>query len=391
MTAAVIPLSAPLLKGNELKYLTECIETEWISSAGPFVDRFEKELAQYVGAPTAVACVNGTAALHISLILSGVAQNDEVILPTLTFIAPVNAVRYVGAQPVFMDCDDYLNLDPEKLLEFIKNECEHRAEGLINRNTGHRIQAIIVVHVFGHPANLLPIIEIAKKYNLKVIEDATESLGSCYNDVNGQKKHTGTLGDFGCFSFNGNKIITAGGGGMIVTNSAESARLARHLTTQAKSDPLFFKHDAVGYNYRLTNIQAAIGVAQLEQLDRFVQIKRDNFLKYCEVLKNTEGVSLIIEPANATSNYWHYGLVVDAQKGVWSRNQLMTHLRENKVEARPVWALCHKQEPYRNCYAYRIEKAEKYEDTILNIPCSVSLTDEQIDRVVKMIRSKPNG
>lgn len=391
MTSEFIPLSAPFLRGNELKYLTECIEIEWVSSAGPFVDRFEKDVARYVGAPSAVACVNGTAALHISLLLSGVGQGDAVIAPTLTFIAPINAVRYVGADPVFMDCDEYLNLDPEKLARFLKNECVVRAQEVFHRTTGRRIPAIIVVHVFGHPAELSSILEIAKEYRLKIIEDATESLGSFYRDIAGQKKHTGTLGDFGCFSFNGNKIITTGGGGMIVTADGKNADLARHLTTQAKEDTLYFRHDAVGYNYRLTNIQAAMGVAQMEKLNDFVQIKRKNFEKYREALSGLEGLSLIEEPSYGVSNYWHYALVVDEKKGPWTRDGMLAHLRKNKIEARPVWSLCHKQKPYRESCSYCIETAEKYEAQVINIPCSVGLTDDQIDRVAKTIRSKSNG
>lgn len=386
MTSEFIPLSAPCLRGNELKYLSECVETEWVSSAGPFVDRFEKDVARYVGSPHAVACVNGTAALHISLLLSGVGSGDEVLVPTLTFIAPVNAVRYVGAEPVFMDCDDHLNLDPEKLAEFLHEGCAMGATGLVNRKTGRPIRAIVVVHVFGHPANLDPILKLARQYHLRVIEDATESLGSFYKDVDGKKVHTGVQGDFGCFSFNGNKIITSGGGGMIVTSDKKKADMARHLTTQAKEDALYFRHDAVGFNYRLTNVQAAIGVAQMEVLDKFIQTKRKNFGRYQDALSGLDGLSMIVEPSYGTSNYWHYALIVDERRSPWSRDRLMDSLRRAQIESRPVWALCHKQKPYQASCSYRIEKAAKFEAQTLNIPCSIALTDEQIGRVLAVIR-----
>lgn len=388
MMSDFIPLSVPCLRGNELKYVSECIETEWISSVGSYVNRFEEDIARYNNIPYAIACVNGTAALHTSLMLCGVGYGDAVIVPTLTFIAPINTVRYVGAEPIFMDCDDTLNLDPQKLEEFLAKECDQTAKGIRHRQSGQLIRAIIVVHVFGHPANLEPILQTAKKYGLRVIEDATESLGSYYKNINNEKRLAGTLGDVGCYSFNGNKIITSGGGGMIVTRRKDFADKARHLTTQAKSDPLYFKHDAVGYNYRLTNIQAAVGVAQLETLDRFIQLKRRTFLKYAEELAGISDSLLIQEPSYSVSNYWHYALVVGTKpsSSLLVRDQLLAFLKGRCIESRPVWALCHKQEPYKNCLAYRIEKSEWYEKRVLNIPCSVNISDMQIARVVSAIK-----
>lgn len=382
----MIPLSVPSLTGNELRYVTECIESGWVSSTGPFVTRFEKEIAACLRIPHTVACVNGTAALHIALLLSGVARGDEVIVPTLTFIAPINTVRYVGAEPVFMDCDDRLGLNPEKLADFLRDECECTEAGVRNVRTGKWIRAIIVVHAFGHPANLAPILDIAKAYRLKVIEDATESLGSYYLDSEGRRVMTGTQGDFGCFSFNGNKIITTGGGGMIVTASEAQAKRAHHLTTQAKADVLYFRHDEVGYNYRLTNIQAALGVAQLEQLEQFIAIKRKNFQTYQDAVSDISGLSFIPEPTGCFSNYWHYALVVARDQNGQTRDDLLQYLMVNNVYTRPVWALCHTQMPYRHNQAYRIERAPWFERRIINLPCSTSLTDAEMRKITDHIK-----
>ena len=258
----MIPLSVPSMKGNEWQYVKECLDTEWISSVGHYVDRFERDVAAYLGARYAIACVNGTAALHISLLLAGVQFQDEVIVPTITFIAPVNAVKYLGAYPVFMDCNSHCTLDTDKLKDFIKTECDC-AEGItVNRRTGKKISAIIPVHVFGTPVDMDPLLEVADKYNIPVIEDATESLGSDYKG-----KKAGTLGNLGCLSFNGNKIITTGAGGMIITDDETMAKRARYLTTQAKEEGMEYIHNEVGHNYRLANVLAAIGVAQLETID----------------------------------------------------------------------------------------------------------------------------
>ena len=264
-----IPLSVPSLKGNEAKYLIDCVEKEWVSSAGKYVDEFENKISQYVGARYGVACVNGTAALHIALKVAGVKSGDEVIVPSLTFIASVNAISYNNANPIFMDSDEYFNIDILKTIKFIKNETKSIDGFSYNIKTNKRISALIPVHVWGNACWLDELVQLCKEKNIIIIEDAAESLGTYYNDGEFSDKFTGTIGDIGCFSFNGNKIITAGGGGMIVTNNKKFAARAKHLTTQAKKDPLYYVHDEIGYNYRLTNIQAAIGVAQLEQLQNF--------------------------------------------------------------------------------------------------------------------------
>ena len=267
----MIPLSVPNLKGKEWQYIKKCIDTNWVSSAGSFVKKFEDAICAYTKAGYAVACINGTAGLQIALKLCGVSQHDEVIVPTLTFIAPVNAVTYLGAEPIFMDCDDFMNIDPVKLREFCTKECTLTKNGLKNKSTGRTIKALVPVHVFGNPCDMQEIMKIARQYQLKVIEDATESLGACYSSGIYKNKFTGTIGDIGVFSFNGNKIITTGGGGMIVTGNKAIAQKARYLVEQAKDDPVNYIHHEIGYNYRLTNIQAAMGLAQLKQLKKFIK------------------------------------------------------------------------------------------------------------------------
>lgn len=377
----LIPLSVPCISGNEWKYVKDCLDTGWVSSVGSYVNRFESEIARYAGSPYAVATVNGTAALHMALLLLGVEACDEVIVPTLTFIAPVNAVRYVNANPVFMDCDDYLNIDAEKFLEFCDKECSFNGEHLINNSTKAKIKAIIIVHVFGHPVEIQPIKDAAEKYNLKIIEDATESLGSFYKSGKFKGLKTGTIGDIGCYSFNGNKIITTGGGGMIVTHSEKLAEKARYYTTQAKDDPETFVHDKIGYNYRLTNVQAAIGCAQLEKLDQYIKIKRENFNKYLECLKGIDGLSFVMEPDYGFSNYWHYTLAVGSDV-----LKLRQRLRAEQIETRPVWELNHRQKPYKGFQNYKIEKAVIYHKMCLNLPCSVNLSHSDIIKVAEAIK-----
>ena len=373
----MIPLSTPSLKGNEWKYVKECLETEWVSSAGTYVDTFEKNVADYLGARYAVACVNGTAALHISLLLADVKPHDEVIVPTVTFIAPVNAVHYIGAEPLFMDCDDYCTLDIDKTKEFLETHCEFKKGITVNKKTNRRIAAVIPVHVFGIPVNMDPLLELARHYNIAVIEDATESLGSLYKG-----KKTGTFGLLGCLSFNGNKIITTGGGGMIITDHEALAKRARYLTTQAKEDGMEYIHNEIGLNYRMVNVLAAIGVAQLEEIDTYVALKRKNYTVYKKSLSDTP-LTLLDEPAYAHSNKWFYALLCRDRK---EKTLILDHLNRKAVQARPLWFLNHLQKPYAHCQAYAIEKAPHMYDTLANIPCSVSLTENEIKEVVKAMK-----
>ncbi len=365
-----IPLSEPHINGNEWKYVKECLDTGWVSSVGKFVDAFESKIADYTGAKHAVACVNGTAALHTALMVSGVCSGDEVLVPTLTFIAPINAVKYIGADPVFFDCDDYYCLDSAKVIEFIQNKTEFRNGYTYNSLTGKRISALIVVHVFGNAANLKEWVGICRERNIRVIEDSTESLGTRYLDGT----HTGTVGDLGCFSFNGNKIITTGGGGMLITNNSGYAERAKYLTTQAKDDGLYYVHHEVGYNYRLTNIQAAIGLAQMEQLDDFVSKKRSFYDRYKETLE------IAAVPDYAFNNCWMVAL------RVVERDALMKRLSEANIQARPIWALNHLQKPYLSCETYHIEKALDLMDHTLNLPCSVGMKIEDVESVMRAVR-----
>jgi len=374
-----IPLSEPLISGNEWRYIKECLDTGWVSSVGGYVTRFEEAVARYVGAKYAVAVVNGTAALHVSLLACGVKPADEVIVPTLTFIAPVNTVRYCGAEPIFMDCDPAtLGMDTTKLAEFINEHTVFKDDGYTyNNNTGKRIKAIIPVHVFGHPVDMDPLLKICTERNINVIEDATESLGSLYNN-----RYTATLGTIGCFSFNGNKIITTGGGGMIVTDHEDLAKEIRHLSTQAKKDPFEFDHDEIGYNYRLTNVQAAMGVAQMEKIDEFITKKRENAALYKKLLLNFDGVELIWEKPWAKSNFWFYTIKVAQQH----KQPLIDHFLARGIQVRPVWRLMHTLSMYANCQTYRLESACEIYSRCINIPCSVSLKKEDIQLVSNKIK-----
>lgn len=374
----IIALSEPEISGNEWKYIKECLDTGWVSSAGSYVSRFEEMVADYTGAKHAVAAVNGTSALHISLLTCNVKPDDEVIVPTLTFIAPVNTVRYCNAAPVFMDCDpNTLCMDVQKTSDFISRKCEQKRDGYTyNKETGRRVKAVIPVHIFGHPVDMNPLLEVCKKNNIDVIEDATESLGSEYKGAS-----TGSFGRIGCFSFNGNKIITTGGGGMIVTSDEDIAKRARHLTTQAKKDPFEYDHDEIGYNYRLTNIQAAMGVAQMERIDEFVETKRKNASIYRELLSDINGIRFLWEMPWAKSNFWFYTIKAPKEH----RMPLMKHLLSKDIQVRPVWKLIHTLPMYKEHQAYEIQNAIQIYETSLNLPCSVGLKKNQIEFVSENI------
>ncbi|VDN48542.1 GDP-perosamine synthase [Petrocella atlantisensis] len=383
----IIPLSVPNLKGNELKYVTHAIETEWVSSIGKYIIEFEEKIAKYVNSKGAVACQNGTSGLHIALKVCEVLSGDEVIVPTLTFIAAVNPIKYCGAEPIFMDCDDSLTLDIRKLTDFCDNECHFFEGKLINNLTKRTIKAIVVVHVFGNMANMVEIINLAKKYNLKVIEDATEALGSYYISGDYKGRHAGTMGTIGVYSFNGNKIITTGGGGMVVSNDEIILKRIRHLTTQAKSDDLYYTHDEIGYNYRMTNIQAALGLAQLEQIEKFIDIKRSNYELYKEKIKMIDGLSLFEFNKEIRSNYWFYGLIIDSKYPL-HRDRLIEFLALKSIQSRPLWGLIHEQLPYQNNQYYKIEVAKRYAKTLINIPCSSNLKSEEVNYVSDCLKSQ---
>ncbi|CAH2211890.1 LegC family aminotransferase [Tepidibacter aestuarii] len=380
-----IPLSVPKLKGKELEYVTNAIETEWVSTGGAYINEFEKNIAKYLNIENAVACQSGTAGLHLALRLCEVKYGDEVIVPTLTFIAAVNPVKYLGAEPIFMDCDDTLNMDLDKLEEFCEKECYLTEKGLINKKTKKIIKALVVVHVFGNMVNMEKIMNIANKYKLKVVEDATEALGTYCTEGKYKSKFAGTIGDFGVYSFNGNKIITTGGGGMLVGKNIDLVLKAKYLSTQAKDDQLYYNHSEIGYNYRMTNIQAALGVAQLERLEEFIQIKTKNYSLYKSKIKNIEGLSLLDFNQNCRSNYWFYSLVINKEKYGLNRDELLKKLSEKKIQTRPIWGLIHKQKPYVNSQSYKIEKANYYLEKIINIPCSTNLSKEEVLMVIKAL------
>ena len=386
MSKRLIPLSEPLISGNEWQYIKRCLDTSWVSSAGSFVSGFESAISKKFKVNYAVACINATSGLFIALKLSGVCPGDEVILPTLTFIAPVNAVSYQAADPVFMDCDDYMNLAPEKLADFCKKECVLTSRGLKNKKSAKLIKAIIPVHVFGNPCNLEAIISIAEKYRLTVIEDAAESIGSYYTRGAYKKRFTGAIGDLGVYSFNGNKIITAGGGGMILTNNETFAEKARYLVNQAKNDPVRYIHNEVGYNFRLNNLQSALGMAQLELLDKYIKIKKFNYDLYRNMLQGLEGLSLLDVPEGTSPNYWFYSLIIDKKKLGMDRETLMRKLTECNIQTRPLWYLNHLQKPFRKNQSYKIEKAFWFLDRVLNIPCSTALSHADIKTVVSAIK-----
>lgn len=382
-----IPLSVPNFNGNEEKYVIDAIQTEWVSTGGQYIVDFENALSKYVNTKGAVACQSGTAGIHVALMVLGIRENQEVIAPSLTFIAAVNPIQYVGAKPVFMDCDDSLTIDPEKVETFCRTKCEMKSGQLINLETGRQISAIIAVHVFGNMADMVRLKKIAKTYNLKLIEDATESLGTYYTEGPYKGKFSGTIGDIGIYSFNGNKIITTGGGGMIVSQNEGYLEHAKHLTTQAKSDELYYTHDEVGYNYRMTNLQAALGLAQLEQLEAFIEVKKKNYEVYKLGLDRITGLNLLSYRKDIRPNYWFYSILCDDLYPM-KRNDLIEFLSSQRIQARPVWGLINEQIPYLKCQKFSIIKSMKYVKNIINVPCSSNLTYDDIQVVLKCLSGK---
>ncbi len=380
----LIPLSIPNFEGREKEYALDAVSQGWVSTGGAYINQLEEQLAGFLHVPSAAACQSGTAALHLVLRECGVGPKDIVIVPTLTFIAAVNPVRYQFADPIFMDCDDSLCMDPGKLEEFCRKECRMQDDALVYTKTGQHIKAIVVVHVFGNLADLEAILAIARQYHLSVIEDATEALGSHYLKGEFAGKMAGTLGDFGAFSFNGNKIITTGGGGALVAKDPKRLDHMKYLSTQAKDDELFYEHHEVGFNYRMTNLQAAIGVAQMEMLPEFIRRKEKNYRTYCEKLKDISWGYMLPFCPDTSPNYWFYSLVL---KDSIDLRKTISELKEAGIQTRPVWGLIHKQKPYSGCLSYRIEKAEYYSRRILNLPCSTQLTVEEISKVVKTLQT----
>ncbi len=363
-TDGFIPLHAPVFRGNEEKYVLDAIRSTFVSSVGVYVRKFEEKIAEYTGAKHAIATVNGTSALHVALLLSGVSPGDEVITQPLTFVATCNAIKYCGAEPVFVDVSlKTLGMCPDSLESFLNEFADLRGEYAYNKRTGRRIKACVPVHVFGHPVEIDKIIEICKRYNIDVIEDSAESLGSFYKN-----KHTGTFGKFGILSFNGNKIITTGGGGMILTNDEELAKKAKHITTTAKVPHTYeYFHDEVGYNYRMPNINAALGVAQLEQLENFLKIKMKIAQEY-KIFFDKKGINFFTEPKDCRSNYWLNAIILESKK---QRDEFLEITNKNSIQTRPVWTLMYKLPMYKNYFKVDTPNAEYIEERLVNIPSGV--------------------
>lgn len=382
----MIPLSIPNFEGNEEKYVTDAVRQGWVSTGGAYVDIFEKKIAEYVGTVGAVACQSGTSALHMSLIECGVSQGDIVLVPTLTFIAAVNPVRYVSATPVFMDCDDSLCMDPVKLEEFLRLECSY-SDGVLRHNSSKKIvKAIIVVHVFGNLADMEAIMGIAERYHLKVIEDATEALGTRCEYGKYKGKMAGAIGDYGAYSFNGNKIITTGGGGMVVSQSRKKIEHLKYLSTQCKDDEHFYIHNEVGFNYRMTNVQAAIGVAQMEELNEFIIRKNKNYDLYCKLLQSTSTGYMLPFREGVFSNKWFYSFVLNRETYSKPIKDYISELQQQGIQTRPIWGLIHEQKPYKNELCYKVERAKYYSESIINLPCSTNITESEIVQVCKKMK-----
>ncbi len=366
-TKEFVVLHEPVFLGNEKKYLNECIDSTFVSSVGKFVDRFEKEFAKYVGSKYAIATVNGTSALHISLLLANVLKDDEVITQPLTFIATCNAISYCGAKPIFVDVDrDTLGLSPSSLKDFLEKNCEVTKGKCINKTTNKVIKACVPMHTFGHPCKIDEIKQICDEWNIALVEDSAESLGSFY-----KQKHTGTFGKLGAFSFNGNKIITSGGGGVIVTDNENLAKRAKHLTTTAKiPHPFEYIHDEIGYNYRMPNLNAALLVAQMEQLDRFLENKRELAKKYEQFFNSYDDIEFIKEPKNTSSNYWLNSIIL---KDLKTRDTFLQYTNKNAIMTRPIWKLMNKLEMFKNSQSTSLDNAIWLEERVVNIPSGVTL------------------
>ena len=362
-----IPLAVPVFIGNEKKYLNECIDTTYVSSVGKFVDRFEEDTARYTGCKRAVVCVSGTNALHMSLMLAGVEKDDEVLTQALTFVATCNALSYIGAHPVFIDVDrDTMGLSPVAVREWLAKNSEQKNGECYNKRTGRRVKACVPMHTFGHPVHLDELVEVLKEYNIELVEDAAESIGSLYKG-----KHTGTFGKVGALSFNGNKTITTGGGGMMLFNDEELGAYAKHITTQAKIPHRWeFRHDHIGYNYRMPNINAALGCAQLEHIEEYVASKRETAKAYEEFFRNIPEIEFFVDTPNTRSNYW---LNVVILKDKEAQLNFLEYTNDNGVMTRPIWELMNRLPMFEKCENDGLKNTIWFADRVVNIPSSVRI------------------
>lgn len=379
-----IPLSVPNFEGNERKYVDDALDQGWVSTGGAYINTLEERLAEFLHTEKTACVQSGTAALHLSLVDAGVKPGDVVLVPPLTFIAAVNPVKYQFATPVFIDCDDSFCMDPEKLKGFCEQECIFTDDALYFK--GQHVKALVVVHVFGNLADMEKIMAIAAKYHLKVIEDATEALGSKYTEGRYAGKYAGTIGDYGAYSFNGNKVITTGGGGAVTARDTARVDHIKYLSTQAKDDPHYYIHHEVGYNYRMTNLQAALGVAQLEELPEFLRRKKKFYEEYLELFKDFELGYIMPFREGTDSNHWFYSLNIDRTRVHQTMREIITELEKRGIGTRAIWDLINKQIPYEGEVTYHLEKAPYYAERILNIPCSTSLTDDDVKRAADTIK-----
>ena len=382
--ARFIPLSIPNFEGNEKKYVNEALDAGWVSTGGAYITKLEQAMAKFLGVENVAACQSGTSALHLSMVEAGVKPGDVVFVPPVTFIAAVNPVKYQFATPVFIDCDDSFCMDPIKLKAFCEEQCTF-VDGVL-KHYDKPVKALVVVHVFGNMADMESIMETAAQYNLKVIEDATEALGTKYTKGKYAGRYAGTIGQFGCYSFNGNKIITTGGGGAVTANDPKVVDHIRFLSTQAKTDPHYYIHDEIGYNYRMTNLQAALGVAQFEELPEFIRRKQRNYELYKEAFKDFELAELMPFRKGTSSNKWFYSLNIDRNKITATMREIITALHDKGIETRAIWGLINEQKPYEGEETYKLEKAPYYAARILNIPSSTQITEEEIAYVAVTVK-----
>lgn len=378
-----IPLSIPNFCGNEKKYVDDALDGAWVSTSGAKVNEMEDCVAKYVGVPAVTACSSGSTALHLSAIVGGIQRGDEVIVPALTFIASVNpTTRYVGAEPVFIGCDETATMDPDAVEDFCANRCTMRDGKLYNDRTGAHVSAIVVVHVFGNMADMPRFLDIAERYNLLLIEDAAEAIGTKYTEGPLAGSFAGTMGDIGVYSFNGNKIITTGTGGIFLSRRPEWVARAKHLSTQSKTDVLHFVHDEVGYNYRMTNIDACLGLAQMELLEDFIGRKTARYQQYCAALDGVKGFSMLPFREGTRSNHWFFSLLLPDRL---DRDDVIARLQAQQIQTRPVWSLIPEQCDYARNEAYALDRAKEFRRTIVNIPCSTNLTEEDCNTVIDAI------
>lgn len=379
-----IGIHEPFFSGKETKYLAKCIKDGWVSTSGSFLELFCKKICKITKSKYALPVLNGTIGLHLSLLLSKIKRNDEVLVPTITFIASVNAIRYLGALPIFMDTDEYLNLDQSKTIEFIKKRTRKVGNFSINTKTKRKVKAVIIVHTFGNAANFEKLKKLCKLRNIKIIEDAAESLGTYYKKGKLKKKHTGTIGDFGVISFNGNKIITAGNGGVLLTQNKRDYFKGKYLISQSKNDRINFLHHELGYNYKLSNISAALGLAQLENLDFYLKKKEKVRKNYIKFLKKCNYLKILESPDYSKNNNWLN--LIKIKKKKFNKHNFIKKLQDANIQVRPIWHPNHLQKHLKNFEKYRINKSIKLIDNIVCLPSSSFLKMNQIKKITETIK-----